>query len=171
MAVYRPKRNGTVSKFYVCEFVYQGKRVQESTACKTKTAAKVWEENRKRELERAHAGLPTEPKAKRISTVAEVIRPYLNDYSLGHRISSVKFAATKLKNIEQKLGTTLLSDLTEDRVRQYIRDRQAENKSGRTINMELGELSRAIGHPWSSLWPRVGKLEERKDIGRALSPE
>jgi hypothetical protein len=37
--------------------------------------------------------------------------------------------------------------------------------------MELGELSRAIGHPWSILWPRVGKLEERKDVGRALFPE
>ena len=31
MAVYRPKRNGEVSKYYVCEFVYQGKRFQEST--------------------------------------------------------------------------------------------------------------------------------------------
>jgi hypothetical protein len=29
MAVYRPKRNGQASKFYVCEFVYQGKRFQE----------------------------------------------------------------------------------------------------------------------------------------------
>jgi len=35
--------------------------------------------------------------------------------------------------------------------------------------MELGELSRAIGHPWSDLWPKVRKLEERKDVGRALS--
>jgi integrase len=32
------------------------------------------------------------------------------------------------------------------------------------------ELSRAIGQPWSSLWPKVRKLEERKDMGRPLSP-
>ena len=50
-------------------------------------------------------------------------------------------------------------------------ERRAEDASGRTINMELGELSRAIGQPWSILWPRVRKLEERKDVGRALSPE
>jgi integrase len=37
--------------------------------------------------------------------------------------------------------------------------------------MEVGELSRAIGKPWSVLWPKVRKQEERKDIGRALSPE
>jgi integrase len=37
--------------------------------------------------------------------------------------------------------------------------------------MELGELSRAIGQKWSVLWPKIRKLEERKDVGRALSPK
>jgi integrase len=37
--------------------------------------------------------------------------------------------------------------------------------------MEIDNLSRAIGHTWSLLWPKVRKLEERKDIGRALSVE
>ena len=64
----------------------------------------------------------------------------------------------------------MLSDLTDERLRSYIRQRQGERISGRTINMELGELSRAIGQPWSLLWPKVRKLEERKDVGRALSP-
>jgi integrase len=30
-------------------------------------------------------------------------------------------------------------------------------------------LSRAIGRTWRELWPRVKKLEERKDVGRAIS--
>ena len=34
--------------------------------------------------------------------------------------------------------------------------------------MEIGELSRAIGR-LGLLWPKVRKIEERKDIGRALS--
>ena len=34
MAVFRPKRKGEVSKFFVCEFVYQGKLFQESTGAK-----------------------------------------------------------------------------------------------------------------------------------------
>ena len=37
MAVYKPKRKGESSKFYVCEFVYQGKRFQESTGATSKT--------------------------------------------------------------------------------------------------------------------------------------
>jgi integrase len=171
MAVYRPKRNGVQSKIYVCEFVYQTKRIQESTGCKSRTAALAWEKQRKAELERAHAGLPMEQKARRISTLTEIIRPYLKGYALNHRASSLAFAKTKLRNVERLQGAVLLADLAEDRVREYISTRQAEKASGRTINMELGELSRAIGHPWSLLWPRVRKLEERKDVGRALSPE
>ena len=69
------------------------------------------------------------------------------------------------------LGSVLLSDLTDERIKGYLRHRQGEGASGRTINMELGELSRAIGQPWSLLWPKVRKLEERKDVGRALSVE
>ena len=170
MAVYRPKRNGEVSKYYVCEFVYQGKRFQESTGATSKTVAREYEKRRKAEMERAAAGLPTEQKATRIRTVAEVTKAYLNGYKLTHRLSSVDFATLRLGVVDRLLGSTVLSDLTEERMREYVRQRQADGASGRTINMELGELSRAIGRTWRELWPRVKKLEERKDVGRAISP-
>ena len=35
--------------------------------------------------------------------------------------------------------------------------------------MEIGELTRAIERKWSELWPKVRELEERKDVGKALS--
>jgi integrase len=133
--------------------------------------AKEYEKRRKAELERAAAGLPTEQKAKRIRTVAEVIKPYLDDYGLNHRPQSILFAKGRLSKVNGHLGEVILSDLTEDRIKAYIRVRQSEKACGRTINMELGELSRAIGQPRSTLWPKVRKLEERKDVGRALSPE
>ena len=170
MSVYRPKRNGEQSKFYVCEFVYLGKRFQESTGSMSKTVAREYEKRRKSELERAAAGLPTEQKANRIRTVADVIKPYLEGYTLNHRVKSVLFAKARLAQVEKHVGSTVLGDLTEERLRGYIRQRQSDGVSGRTINMELGELSRAMGQPWSLLWPKVRKLEERKDVGRALSP-
>ena len=34
--------------------------------------------------------------------------------------------------------------------------------------MELEVLSRVIGHTWSVLWPKLDKLEENHDVGRAL---
>jgi integrase len=171
MAVYRPKRNGQTSKYFVCEFVYAGKRFQESTGATTKTVAKEYEKRRKAELERAAAGMPTEQKATRIRTVADVVEPYLRGYKVNHRPKSVLFAEGRLAHVKRLLGGVVLSDLTEERVKGYIGERQGQGMTGRTINMELGELSRAIGQPWSLLWPKVRKLEERKDVGRALSAD
>lgn len=169
MAVYKPKRKGETSKFYICEFVYLGKRFQESTGATSKTVAREYEKRRKAELERAAAGLPTEQKANRIRTVNDVVEPYLAGYRINHRPKSILFAEGRLEHVKKALGKEVLSDLTDERIRAYIRKRQAEKVSGRTINMEVGELSRAIGQPWSLLWPKVRRLEERKDVGRALS--
>jgi hypothetical protein len=72
MAVYKPNRKGETSKYYVCEFVYQGKRFQESTGATTKTLAKEYEKRRRAEMERAAAGLPTQQRATRIRTVSDV---------------------------------------------------------------------------------------------------
>src|SRR5580704_2502940 len=138
MAVYRPNRKGETSKFYVCEFVYQGKRFQESTGATSKTVAKEYEKRRKAEMERAAAGLPTEQKAARIRTVNDVVGPYLAGYKLSHRPKSVLFADGRLAHVKKALGNVVLSDLTDERIRDYIRQRQAEKVSGRTINMDVG---------------------------------
>jgi integrase len=171
MAVYRPKRKAKASKFYVCEFVVHGKRIQESTGSTSKTVAKEYEKRRRAELERAAAGLPTEEKAPRLRAVVEVADIYLHSYNLNHRPASITFAKARLKQVKRLLGSSLLSEITEDRIRGYVRQRLSEGTSGRTINMEVGELSRAIGRTWRELWPKVKKLEERKDVGRALSAE
>jgi integrase len=65
----------------------------------------------------------------------------------------------------------LLPDLTEDRIREYMKGRKAEGAGGRTINMEASMLARAMGNKWSVLWPKVRHYEEPKDTGRALSQE
>jgi integrase len=76
-----------------------------------------------------------------------------------------------LSQIEQHLGQRLISDLDQRRVLDYVRVRQVAGASGRTINAELGELSRAIGRTWRELWPRVKKLEENMGVGKALTSE
>src|SRR5260370_1605303 len=111
MAVYRPKRKGESSKFYVCEFVYQGKRFQESTGATSKTVAKEYEKRRKAEMERAAAGLPTDQKATRIRSVNDVAEIYLEGYTLNHRPQSVLFAKGRLAQVKKHLGTVELADL------------------------------------------------------------
>src|SRR5262245_40472774 len=104
MAVYKPKRKGEASKFYVCEFVYQGKRFQESTGATSKTVAKEYEKRRKAEMERAAAGMPTEQKATRIRTVSDVVEPYLASHQLTHRPKSYLFAKGRLEQVKKVLG-------------------------------------------------------------------
>ena len=178
MSVFRVRRNGDLSGAYICEMVIHGKRIQKSTGQRTKTAAQEWEQKERRRLERASGGLTSEEHKPGHRSVAEVIEKYLDDYKIGHRPKSIAFTEGRLKQVKRLLGRVLLADLTEDRIRHYIRTRQNESQaglakngggtSGRTINMELGELSRAVGRTWKELWPKVKKLEERKDIGRAL---
>ena len=167
MAVY--KRGGV----WWYSFIFAGKRVQESAKTSRKTIAVEAEKNRRLELERTLAGIPVEKKIRRISSVGELVGIYRERYAIDHRErhQSVLFSRGRLAHITRLLGNTLLPDLTEDAVRCYIKTRLEEGVSGRTINMELGELSRAIGKPWSVLWPKVRKQEERKDVGKALMPE
>jgi integrase len=169
MSVYRPRRNGKTSKNYVCEFVLHGTRIQESCKTTSKTVAKEYEKRRRAELERAFVGLPSTDKASRLAQVSELCRSYLSGYRLNHRLKSIRFAEGRLKHVDRLLGSFMLCDLTEDQIREYIRSRQREKVSGRTINMELGELSRVVGRTWRELWPKIKKLEERRDIGKALS--
>lgn len=165
MSVY--KRGGA----YHYEFLFAGKRIRESARTTSKTVAKEAEKNRKRELERTLAGLPATDRMDRIKSAGEMVKKYLESYSLSHRPKSILFAKGRLAHVSRLLGTTLLPDLTDSAIHSYMKTRLSDGVSGRTINMEVGELSRAIGHPWSILWPKVRKLEERKDVGKALSFE
>ncbi len=83
----------------------------------------------------------------------------------------MRFATQRLAHVKRLVGACLLCDLTVDRIQAYIRTRLGEGVGNRTINMEVGELSRAIRLKWSAAWPSVRKLEEKHDVGRALSSE
>jgi hypothetical protein len=153
------------------KFIYAGKMVRESAKTTRKTIALEAERSRRLELEKTFAGIPAEKRTDRIRTVNDVLVPYLQHYSISHRPKSVLFSRSRLAHVSRLLGTLLMPDLTEDVVRCYMGTRLDEGASGRTVNMELGELSRAMGKKWSVVWPKVRKLEEKKDAGKALSPE
>lgn len=152
------------------EFIFAGRRLRESAKSSRKTVALEAERNRRLELEKTLAGMPAEKRENRIRSVSDVAKVYEGHYSINHRAQSVLFSSGRLRHVRRLLGAALLPDLTEDAIRGYIKTRLDEGAGGRTINMEVGELSRAIGLKWSVIWPKVRKLEERKDVGKALSP-
>jgi len=159
------------SAIWWVEFTMAGKRIRESSKSSRKTIAREYEKQRRLELERAYAGIPSEEPASRIRSVKEILATYRDGYKLSHRPHSIASMRSALKNVETRLGDCLLPDLTEARIRQYVAARKEDGVSGRAINVELGELSRAIGKPWRTLWPHVRSLEERHDVGRALSSD
>jgi hypothetical protein len=113
--------------------------------------------------------MPVEKRENRINSVSDVVKQYQKHYGINHRRQSVLFSNGRLAHIMRLLGSALLPDLAEKRVGEYVQSRLKERAGGRRISMELGELSRVVGKKWSVLWPKVRKLEERKDAGRALS--
>jgi integrase len=176
MSVYRPKyRDPKTGKpiestIWWCEFSFAGKRYRESTKESRKTLAVAFEKDKRLKVEQAYAGVAADstPKA-RVRTVAESLRAYKGTYSVGHRPKSIAWVEERSVHVERLLGSVSLMDLSEERVRQYMKTRLAERAGHRTVNMELECLSRAIGRTWRALWPKLRKLEERKDAGRALS--
>src|SRR5687767_10343304 len=143
MAVYRPTytdpKTGKVKHAAVwwINFTFAGKRVQESTKSKRKTVAVEYEKRRRRDLEHSLAGMSSERPSDRIRSVSGVLKPYVDTHHLNHRRSATAFTKSTCKNTERLLGSVLLPDLTEDRIKKYISDRLQEGAAGRTINAEL----------------------------------
>jgi len=177
LALYKPKykdpKTGKLvpTSTWWYEFSLAGQRIRESANTTRKTLATEAERNRRLELERAIVGTGAEVRVSRIRRVRDLVKEYLEAYPINHRPESVRYVKSHLGVVSKALGDLMLVDLTEARMRSYIAQRLAAGVSGRTVNMEVGELSRAIGKRWSELWPNVRKLEERKDVGKALTPQ
>ena len=177
MAVYKPKyrdpntgaRKQQAVWWY--DFIFAGKRYRSSTEQTLKTLAVEFEKNERRRLERALAGLPTEQPTLRIRSVSEALKAYREGYETGHREKSIAWVKERTAHVERLLGNAVLPDLTEERIRGYMAARLSENAGNRTVNMEVDCLARAVGRQWREIWPKVKRLEENRDAGRALSQE
>lgn len=151
------------------EFTFAGRRIRESAHTGRKTIALETEKRRRLELERALNGLPTEVAAGRIRTVSVALADYIKAYTVNHRAGSVTWVQERSKPLVRLLGARLMPDLTEARLADYMRRRRQDGAGNRTVNMELECLARAVGHPWRVLWPKLKRLEEAKDTGKAMT--
>jgi integrase len=160
------------SPYWSYEFIFAGQRIRAAVKTTRKTIAIEAEKCKRLEMERANAGLPqVTSAARRVTSVANALKAYQEGYSVGHRPRSVEWLAERAVHVARLLGAALVHEVNEDRIRTYMKTRLAEGAGNRTINMEVACLSRAIGHPWRVLWPKVRALEEPISVGRALSPD
>lgn len=176
MAVYRPKykdpKTGSPihSAVWWYEFTFAGRRVRESAKTTRKTVAIEAKKHRRAELERAHAGLPIEKPEHRVRTVGTVLKEYHAEYLVNHREKSILMVKNRSAHLLRLLGSHVMSDITAQRTVEYMKKRRSEGAGNRTINLELQILACAMGYTWKGLWPRVKRLEENHDVGRALEP-
>jgi len=167
MAVY--KRGNT----WWYSFLFAGRRIQASAKTTSKTVAKLAEKQRRRDLEQNFNGI-TDNRRERIKTVDEVAATYLEDYALRH--PNDRFARYAVGNIVDRLGQTMLPDVTEASITAYQSARLRDNMSPKSINEEVGFLLRLLGDSGELLRARLRKrkrlkLATRDDVGKPWSSD
>jgi integrase len=87
--------------------------------------------------------------------------------------SNVSIQEFNLKHLSAYFGSMLLADISPQHIGKYQGMRQKEGASNRTINMEVSTLRMMMkaARLWGAVSEDVRMLSERRDVGRALTPD
>jgi integrase len=159
-----------VSRIWWYKFRFAGQTIRESSKSKSKTVAKDAERIRRRQLEEGYNSIVRREKAQ--------IFPIAAKCWLESRLPHVapKTAALyrlALSHLKGHFGGLLLSDISASNICSYQAKRRAEGAAGRTINLEVAVVRAVMKKSklWGTISDDVQFLRERRDVGRALSPE
>ena len=115
------------------------------------------------------------PSSQQFSRLAfsEAADRYLDDRRAHLASRSIVTEQERLKPLRAFFGATALNRISADSIRQYITHRKKAGLSNRTVNMEVGCLSRVLKRAkrWHLVADELKPLPERRDIGRALTHE
>jgi len=123
------------------------------------------EKAKKGELEMERAGRSW---AKR--RFSEAVEVYLSDQSKYWAPRSVQTGHERAKPLKAFFGSTRLSRISADLVRQYIEHRKQAGMANKTVNLEL-ELVRGVlkrAKRWSRIADEIKFLPTEENVGRAL---
>jgi integrase len=127
---------------YWYEFVYAGRRIQESAKTTSKTVAQAREHDRRKELDTA-LNSPLDRRKTNARTVADLAAGYLKEYRLKHKATA--FAEYAIGHVLLHLGAKMLIEVGESTVRAYQVARLEEKAAPKSINEEVGFLLRIMG--------------------------
>jgi integrase len=152
------------------EFVIRGQRIRESTGSDSKTLAVKAERQRRRELEESANGIRA---ARRPVLFPIAAREWMAANRARWSKSNISIQEFNLKHLSATFGSMLLADITPQHIGKYQGMRQTEGASNRTINMEVSTLRMMMkaGRLWAAISEDVRMLPERRDVGRALTPD
>ncbi len=155
---------------YWADFMVGGKRYRKRLGTGNLQAAK----RRERELLEAagHGALAVSEKGpKRLSEATEA---YLAAKRMRCSPRTLEFEQERLVFIKRHFGDVPLSTITAAKIAEYQRTRHEAGRANRTINMDVGVLSRLLKFSgrWRPLADHVHNLPENQGgIGRALTTE
>jgi len=152
------------------EFVFNGRRIRESTRSSSETLAIKAERNRRREFEESANGIL----ARRDPILfTKAAREWMAANKARWSSSNIAIQEYNLKHLKELFGNLLLTDITAPLIGKYQLKRKQDAASNRTINMEIGTLRMVLKtfRLWPNLAPDVKMLPETKEIGKALTPD
>jgi integrase len=163
MAIY--KRSG----WYWTDFTENGKRYRRPL--KTRNWQKARTEERKT-IEMARAGNLADSTAPK--HLFEVAQRYLADKAVRCSPRTVELESERLDMVKKFFGNTRLTAITPAAIQRYQQERKKNGIANRTVNMDIGALSRSLKHYglWRAIEDRVNQLPETPSpIGCALTYE
>jgi len=176
MGVYLPKYKATdgtrkESKVYWMEFRFNGQEIRESTKTRSLTLAKKIMEKRRRDLEEGASGIRKRPQPQILSFAAD---EYLERKKTSLAPSSLDIEKVNLKHhLLPVFGKMLLCDIEAKEITKYQQVRLKEEAAASSINLEIATLRAIMKRhgQWERVQADVKMLQERTDVGRALTAD
>jgi integrase len=164
MSVY--KRGGV----WWYKFNFGGQVVRESSKSTSKEIARDAQRTRRRRLEDGYNGIVRREKAQMFPVAA---KRWLESRLPHIAPKTTALYELAIGHLKKHFGGMLLSNISGSDIGSYQGKRTAEGAAGRTVNLEVTVL-RAIMRKsklWGVISDDVQFLKERRDVGRAISPE
>jgi integrase len=155
---------------YWFKFKFAGVLVVESAKTGVREKALAAERKRRGEYEDSYSGVTS--RKKRVQTFSDAAKDYLADYVVVNP-KSTGYVTYAIKHLKQHLGTKMMAQINAETVGKYQVARLKQKAAPKTINEEVGELLRILGHPGELLRVQLKKnkklrLKVGKGPGKAL---
>jgi integrase len=163
------------------EFVFEGRRIRESSHSKKQEVAERLEWKRFEALNEGRQGITKPTKHKRFggegrpksNIPAGAAKDYLLEREAHWSPKTQVLHATSLSHLQHYFGRLLLNEITAEHISRYQRERKKEGASNRTINIEVWLVRLVLRKVklWSRISDEVRMLKERVEVGRQLSDD
>jgi len=171
MSLYRPKE----SRVWVMDFMFHGQRIRETTEMTSITRAREVFEKGKQGLKDCAAGIASIKKTQPLlfATAAEEFIALAKGKKRKWAPRMLEIQKNSVAHLLPVFGKKLLLGIEGKHIVAYQEQRTLQGASGRTVNIEIATLRAILKRfkQWERLQDDVVMLEERSDIGHALTAE